>query len=98
MTTSARSEVCFFERNPHLALARRAGAEAVGTMMLMFAATGSAAVAAGIGAFTGAPLLLHALATSGALIGLIIAFGAVSGGHFNPIITTMQWLGGERSL
>jgi glycerol uptake facilitator-like aquaporin len=98
MTPPARSEVCFFERDPHLALARRAGVEAVGTLMLMFAATGSAVVAANFGTPTAAPVLLHALATSGALVGLIIAFGTVSGGHFNPIITTMQWLAGERTL
>jgi glycerol uptake facilitator-like aquaporin len=98
VTAPARSEVCFFERDPSLALVRRAGVEAVGTLMLMFAATGSAVVAAGMGAPVAAAVLLHALATSGALVGLIIAFGAVSGGHFNPIITVMQWLGGERSL
>ena len=29
---------------------------------------------------------------------MIIALGAVSGGHFNPLITGLQWLSGERSL
>ena len=65
--------------------------------MLMFAAAGSAVAAANFGAPSAAELLLHALATSGALIGLIASFGAVSGGHFNPIITLGQWLNGERS-
>lgn len=97
MTAAARSETCFFERDPSHPLARRAGIEAVGTLMLMFAAAGSAVVAANFGAPSAAALLMHALATSGALVGLIIAFGAVSGGHFNPIITAGQWLNGERS-
>jgi glycerol uptake facilitator-like aquaporin len=43
-------------------------------------------------------LLASAFATAGALVGLIIAFGSVSGGHFNPLITGLQWLGGERKL
>lgn len=97
MIAAARSEPCFFERDPGHPLVRRAGVEAVGTLMLMFAAAGSAVVAAGFGAPSAAALLMHALATSGALVALIIAFGAVSGGHFNPIITAGQWLRGERS-
>jgi glycerol uptake facilitator-like aquaporin len=97
MTTPAGADVCFFERDPAHALARRAGAEAIGTLMLMFAASGSAIVAASFGVPNAAALLMHALATSGALVGLIIAFGAVSGGHFNPIITMGQWLRRERS-
>lgn len=97
MTASARPETCFFERDPNHALARRAGIEAIGTLMLMFAAAGSAVVAANFGAPSAAALLMHALATSGALVGLIITFGAVSGGHFNPIISIGQWLSGERS-
>jgi glycerol uptake facilitator-like aquaporin len=98
VTAPARSEICFFEHDPSHPLARRAGAEAVGTMMLVFAAAGSGIVAAKFGAPGAAGLLMHALATSGALVGLIIAFGPISGGHFNPIITAGQWLSGERSL
>jgi glycerol uptake facilitator-like aquaporin len=90
-------EVCFFERNPSHPLARRAGIEGVGTFFLMFAAAGSADVAANLGAPSAAALLMHAIATSGALVGLIIAFGPISGGHFNPIITMGQWLTGDRS-
>jgi glycerol uptake facilitator-like aquaporin len=43
-------------------------------------------------------LLANAVATAGALVGLILAFGAVSDGHFNPLITTLQWLSRERNL
>jgi glycerol uptake facilitator-like aquaporin len=98
MTASTPPEICFFERDPDCGLLRRAGTEAIGTLMLMFAATGSGVVAASLGAPNAASLLLQALAIGGALVGLIIAFGAVSGGHFNPIITAGQWIGGERSL
>jgi glycerol uptake facilitator-like aquaporin len=31
-------------------------------------------------------------------VGLIIAFGAASGGHFNPLISSLQWIRGERGL
>ncbi len=41
-------------------------------------------------------LLASAIATAGVLIGLILAFASVSGGHFNPLITGLQWFSGER--
>jgi len=40
--------------------------------------------------------LLVGLSISGALVGLIVALGKISGGHFNPLITVSQWLAGER--
>jgi glycerol uptake facilitator-like aquaporin len=43
-------------------------------------------------------VLASTVATAGALVGLIFAFGAVSGGHFNPLITALQWLAHERKL
>jgi glycerol uptake facilitator-like aquaporin len=45
----------------------------------------------------GFALLLSALVTSGALVGLILALGKVSGGHFNPLITLLQWISRERN-
>jgi glycerol uptake facilitator-like aquaporin len=97
VSAATSSEVCFFERNPSHPLARRAGIEGVGTFFLMFAAASSADVAANFGSPTAAAVVLHAIATSGALVGLILAFGPISGGHFNPIITLGQWLNRERS-
>src|SRR6202012_4805780 len=82
MTPPARSEVCFFERDPHQALARRAGVEAVGTLMLMFAATGSAVVAAGFWVMTAGPMLLHPLATSSARTTGRIALRSNHGGDY----------------
>jgi glycerol uptake facilitator-like aquaporin len=94
-----KQENCFFENDPHMALARRATAEGVGTLLLMFAASGSGLAAQHLSPhhpFIG--LIASAIAIAGALVGLINAFGAVSGGHFNPLITALQWLGGQRKL
>ena len=49
------------------------------------------------GASSGANLLIAACATAGALVGLIVAFGTASGGHFNPLITLLHWARGERN-
>jgi glycerol uptake facilitator-like aquaporin len=101
MKTMARSEAetCFFERDPNVPLMRRAMVEAVGTLLFVFATVGSALTpqhllpqSPVVGLFVGA------VATGGALIGLILAFGCVSGAHFNPLISGLQWLAGERSL
>jgi glycerol uptake facilitator-like aquaporin len=87
---------CFTETDPHLALARRAMAEFAGTLLLMLVVVG-----VGMSTRRGSPTLgviAEALGVSGALAGLIIAFGPVSGGHFNPLITLLQWLSGLRDL
>jgi glycerol uptake facilitator-like aquaporin len=101
MTSAAptHSGTCFFERDPGIAVAPRAIAEGVGTLLLVLAAAGAglavARLAVGSPAIT---LIAGAAATAGALVGLIIAFGEISGGHFNPLITGLQWLVGERPL
>jgi glycerol uptake facilitator-like aquaporin len=41
---------------------------------------------------------VSAIGTAGALTGPIVAFGSVSGGHFNPLITLLQCVGNQRSL
>jgi glycerol uptake facilitator-like aquaporin len=90
---------CFVERDPGLALARRAGVEGIGTLLLMFVATASGLAASHLSPTEPVlGLLISAVAIAGALAGLIIALGAVSGGHFNPLITALQWLAAERSL
>jgi glycerol uptake facilitator-like aquaporin len=45
----------------------------------------------------GLQLLENAAATAGALIGLILVFGAVSGAHFNPVVTLVDRLLGTIS-
>jgi len=90
---------CFFEQNPALALSRRAFAECVGTLLLMMVVTGAALTGQRLsGGQQELGLLVSALAASGSLVGLILALGSVSGGHFNPLITMLQWLSGERTL
>ena len=69
-------------------LGRRAAAELVGTALL-------AAVIIGSGIFAqrlspddvGLQLLENATATGAGLVALILAFGSVSGAHFNPVVT-----------
>jgi glycerol uptake facilitator-like aquaporin len=63
-------------------------AEFVGTAMLLVAVVGSGIMAERLcGGNAGLALLANALATGGALIALILAFGPVSGAHFNPVVT-----------
>jgi glycerol uptake facilitator-like aquaporin len=92
-------KTCFFEQDPNMAVLRRAASEAVGTLLLMLAATGSGlAIRHLLPENPALSLLASALATAGALVGLILAFGSASGGHFNPLISGLQWLAGERKL
>lgn len=90
---------CFFELHPAVGLPRRALAEGVGTMLLVVAAAAPGQVFQQLmPANPAITLLATAIATAGALSGLILALGAVSGGHFNPLITALQWLGRERDF
>ncbi|PZM08321.1 aquaporin [Rhizobium tubonense] len=85
------SRKCFVEDDATVSLFRRSLAEGVGTAMLMIAVVGS-------GLHDGSSQSSSAMAIAGSLIGLILAFGAVSGGHFNPTITLLQWAMGRRRL
>ena len=71
-----------------LDLPRRLAAEALGTGLLIVAVIGSGIMASRLspGAI-GLQLFENAFATAGALVGLILMFGAVSGAHFNPVVT-----------
>jgi glycerol uptake facilitator-like aquaporin len=67
---------------------RAVTAEFVGTGMLLIAVVGSGIMAQRLcGGNVGLALLANAVATGGALIALILAFGPVSGAHFNPVVT-----------
>ncbi|ORE90396.1 major intrinsic protein [Stappia sp. 22II-S9-Z10] len=88
---------CFFENDPSRALWRRAGAEGVGTALLLAAAVGGGLAAERSGAAPTIAALMIAASITGALVGLIVALGPVSGGHFNPLISAVQWLAGERT-
>ena len=79
-----------------LKLARPAAAEFVGTALLLCAIVGSGIMAQRLfGGNVGLALLANAIATGGALVALLLAFGPVSGAHFNPAVTLVDaWQGG----
>jgi glycerol uptake facilitator-like aquaporin len=77
-------------------LARRAGAEALGTAYLLAAVVGSGIMGERLaGGNVALALLANSLATGGALVALIIAFERRSGAHFNPVVTLAFALRGE---
>jgi glycerol uptake facilitator-like aquaporin len=77
-------------------LARQALAEFLGSAGLVTAVIGSGIAAQRLSPDdVGLQLLENALATGAALVALILAFGPVSGGHFNPVVTLAdRFLGG----
>lgn len=81
-----------------LDLARRLAAEALGTAFLLVAVVGSGIMATRLSPDDiGLQLLANAGATAAALVGLILMFGAVSGAHFNPVVTLVDRLLGSIS-
>jgi glycerol uptake facilitator-like aquaporin len=81
-----------------LDLTRRLVAEALGTGFLVLAVIGSGIMASRLSPDdVGLQLLENAAATAGALIGLILMLGAVSGAHFNPVVTLVDRASGTLS-
>ena len=79
-------------------LARRATAEAVGTGMLVAVVIGSGIFAQRLSPDdVGLQLLENSIATGAALVALILAFGSVSGAHFNPVVSLVDRLLGGLS-
>lgn len=75
------------------ALARRALAEFLGTALLLVAVVGSGIAAARLNpGEPGTQLLVNALATAAGLAAAIVAVGAVSGAHLNPVVTLVDRL------
>jgi glycerol uptake facilitator-like aquaporin len=69
-------------------LPKRAAAEAVGTAMLLAAVVGSGIMGERLaGGNVAIALLANTMATSAALVSLILTFGPISGAHFNPAVT-----------
>ncbi len=77
-------------------LARQALAEFLGSAGLVTVVIGSGIAAQRLSPDdVGLQLLENALATGAGLVALILAFGPVSGGHFNPVVTLAdRFLGG----
>jgi arsenate reductase len=79
-------------------LGRRATAEAVGTGLLVAVVVGSGIFAQRLSPDDiGLQLLENSTATAGGLIALILAFGSVSGAHFNPVVTLADCVFGALS-
>lgn len=69
-------------------LTRRAAAEALGTGFLLATVVGSGIMGERLsGGNVAIALLASSLATGAALVALILAFGPISGAHFNPAVT-----------
>lgn len=79
-------------------LARRALAELLGTGLLVAVVVGSGIAAQTLSPDdTGLQLLENAAATAVGLYALILVFGPVSGGHFNPVVSLADALLGRGS-
>lgn len=72
-------------------------AEGLGTGFLLATVVGSGIMAETLTQDTGLALLANSIATGAILYVLIIAFGPVSGAHFNPAVTLAFRLRGEIS-
>jgi glycerol uptake facilitator-like aquaporin len=69
-------------------LARRLGAEFVGTALLLIAVVGSGIVAQRLSPNDiGLEVLENSIATGAALAAIILAVGPVSGAHLNPAVS-----------
>ena len=79
-------------------LPRRLLAEAIGTGLLVCVVVGSGIAAQQLSpGNTGLQLLENSTATVFGLAVLILMFGPVSGAHFNPVVTAVDWLLGRRT-
>ena len=76
-------------------LTEAAAVEGIATAMLLIAVVGSGIMAERLcGGNAGLALLANAIATGGALVALILAFGPRSGAHMNPAVTLAAALTG----
>jgi glycerol uptake facilitator-like aquaporin len=79
-------------------IARRLLAESLGTGLLVAVVVGSGIAAQELSPDdVGLQLLQNSTATVLGLTALILLFGPVSGGHFNPVVSLADWFLGRRS-
>ncbi|MFM7489165.1 MAG: aquaporin [Actinomycetota bacterium] len=67
-------------------------AEFLGTALLVMAVVGSGIMATNLTDDVGVQLLANAIATGGALLGLITIFAPISGASFNPVVTLVGYV------
>jgi glycerol uptake facilitator-like aquaporin len=77
-------------------LPRRLLAEFLGTGLLVTVVVGSGIAAQTLSRDVGLELLENAVVTAAGLAVLILVLGPVSGGHFNPAVSLVDWLLGRR--
>jgi glycerol uptake facilitator-like aquaporin len=76
-------------------LARRIVAESLGTGLLVATVIGSGIMGERLaGGNAAIALLANTIATGAALVALILAFGPISGAHFNPVVTVADAMEG----
>jgi glycerol uptake facilitator-like aquaporin len=74
-----------------MTLSRRVAAEALGSAFLLAAVVGSGIMGERLaGGNVAIALLANAIATGAALLALILAFGTISGAHFNPVVSAVE--------
>jgi glycerol uptake facilitator-like aquaporin len=72
-------------------LARKVAAESIGTALLLATIIGSGIMAERLaGGNVALALLANTIATGAGLVALILAFGPISGAHFNPCVSVAE--------
>lgn len=79
-------------------VAQRAVAEFIGTAVLVCVVVGSGIMGANLSQDTGVALLINTFSTIFALSLLILVFAPISGAHFNPAVTLVQFISRSQPL